>query len=611
MFKIGTLLLPAMLSLAVLPGASIAASLKPGAQLATGTISFPSGFMPSVKSFGAIGDGKHDDTAAIQAALSQGRPSATGDYFSKPKGLYFPPGVYLVHDTLKWNGCCVTLQGAGPGATTIRLAPKSAGFGNGASPKPLILTPEGEESFHQEIWDLKLEIGAGNPGATALNYVSNNMGSVSDVSIVSDDGQGYDGIDLTRQYAGPLMIRNTEIQGFERGIDTANSEYSSTLENITLTGQNVVGINNVRQTIEIHNLSSVNSVPALINTSGFVVLLDATLTGGSAGRYAMQTNSAMYLRDISVGGYGATLLDTSVKPALKKTGSIGEHLVGASQNLTGKTSGTSLNLNIEETPVYTGSNLDSAPVIAKSFGDMSGLLPAFSKGKSMVYFPFGSYFSKNEVEVVVPDTVTRIVGFSSVVFGNSEGYNGGSIRFVISSNSTTPLIVEQITGVKIDHRGSRPVVIKDSELSYTTVPGAGNLYVDDVMIKTELSVQPNQHVWARQLDDEIDGEKIENKGGSLWILGMKTENSDVVIDTTDGGKTELLGGLIYPAHPVPSTDVAFRSEDSQVSYMYSESVYCKGCGYPTQVEEIRDGLTYKITSAASSAYRMPLFVGFQ
>src|SRR5579862_8059366 len=111
-----------------------------GAQLTTKAIVFPTGFMPSIKSFGAYGDGVHDDTAAIQAALSQGRSSATADYFGSPKGLYFPAGTYLVHDTLRWNGCCVTLQGAGPGATTIRLAPGSAGFNNPASPKPLIIT---------------------------------------------------------------------------------------------------------------------------------------------------------------------------------------------------------------------------------------------------------------------------------------------------------------------------------------------------------------------------------------------------------------------------------------------------------------------------------------
>src|SRR5215831_1118721 len=274
------------------------ASAMPGAQLTSGTIAFPAGFMPSIKSFGAYGDGVHDDTAAIQAALSQGRSSATADYFGHPKALYFPPGIYLVHDTLRWNGCCVTLQGAGPGATTIRLAPGSAGFNNPASPRPLISTPNGNESFHQEIWDLKLQIGANNPGATALSYSSNNMGSVSDVLITSDDGNGYAGIDMTRQWPGPLMIRNTEVDGFSTGIKLSQAEYGSTFENITLKNQSVVGICNLRQPIEIRNLSSTNKVPALNNNGGFAVLIDAMLSGGSSANYAIVTNAPMYLRDI-------------------------------------------------------------------------------------------------------------------------------------------------------------------------------------------------------------------------------------------------------------------------------------------------------------------------
>jgi len=582
-----------------------------GAQLTSGTIAFPAGFMPSIKSFGAYGDGLHDDTAAIQAALSQGRSNPTGDYFGYPKALYFPPGVYLVHDTLQWNGCCVTLQGAGPGATTIRLAAGSAGFNNPANPKPLIITPTGNESFHQEIWDLKLEIGANNPGATALSYSSNNMGSVSDVLITCDDGNGYAGMDLTRQWPGPLMIRNTEVDGFSTGITLFNSEYGATFENITLKNQRVVGINNLLQPIEIHNLSSTNTVPALNNNGGHVVLLDATLSGGSSANDAIVTNAPMYLRNIQVGGYGATLEDlTGSKPVIT-TGSINEHLVGTPQTLTGNLGSGSLNLNVEDTPTYGGSNLDSAPVIAKSFGDMSGLLPAFASGKSMVYFPFGTYCSNNEIDVVVPDNVTRIAGFSSPIFGNPSGYNGGSIRFIVSSNSSTPLLIDEITGVKIDHRGARPVVIRDSEISYTTEPGAGPLYIDDVMIENELVVQPNQQVWARQLDDEVIGQKIQNSGGLLWILGLKTENSGVVINTTQGGQTELLGALIYPAHPVAPTDRAFRSQDSQVSYIYSESEYGSNNGYANQVQEIRNGLTNWIKSSQSAPYLMPLFIGFE
>ncbi|WP_216842977.1 glycoside hydrolase family 55 protein, partial [Granulicella sp. S190] len=111
-----------------------------GAKL-NGALTFPAGFMTSVKTYGAVGDGVTDDTAAIQSALSDGRSNVSEDYNGVPKALYFPPGTYLVSNTLQWVGCCVTLQGSGPSSSIIRLAPDSSGFANDASPKPLILTP--------------------------------------------------------------------------------------------------------------------------------------------------------------------------------------------------------------------------------------------------------------------------------------------------------------------------------------------------------------------------------------------------------------------------------------------------------------------------------------
>ncbi len=63
----------------------------------------------SVKKFGAVGDGKTDDTAAFQKALSQ----AAG------KVIAIPPGRYLITDILEIHDSGTVLQGAGPERTTI------------------------------------------------------------------------------------------------------------------------------------------------------------------------------------------------------------------------------------------------------------------------------------------------------------------------------------------------------------------------------------------------------------------------------------------------------------------------------------------------------------
>jgi hypothetical protein len=581
-----------------------------GAILSKGALPFPAGFMRSVKDYGAAGDGTSDDTAAIQAALADGRSNASSEYNGAPKGLYFPPGTYLVRKTLDWNGCCVTLQGAGPYASIIRLAPSSDGYGAATTAKAVISTPGGNSSFRQNIWDLGFSVGGGNPGAVAIDYVSNNNGSIHDVSIVSEDGQGIAGISLTRHYPGPLMIKNVLIHGFQVGISTAAYEYGATIESLTLENQTVAGIDNVQQTISIRGLKSTNTVPALINNGGFAILLGARLLSGANTTQAIQTNSNLYLRSISPTGYGAMLLDTStgVAKAVKgTTGEYGESIVGSPVTLNGTAEPASLNLPVEETPSFQDSNLAHwAAFVPNYYGDTKGLQAVVNGGRSTVYFPFGTYLSFNEAAVNVPDTVRRIVGFSSVVNGSTTGTNGGGIRLIVNSNSTEPLIIEQFGyGVKVEHHGTRPVVIKDGSFSYLSFPGAGNLFLEDVLTG-QIAFHAGQSVWARQLDDEYTGTKITN-AGSLWVLGLKTEQSGVVINTTDGGQTELLGNLIYPSHLMPTDATAFVSTEARTSYIYSESVYCAGCGYSVQVMQTTNGAVQQINSSPDKRFVMPLF----
>ena len=580
-----------------------------GAVLSGGTLQFPAGFMTSVKDYGAVGNGIADDTAAIQTALADGRSNASAEYNGVPKALYFPPGTYLVRKTLDWNGCCVTLQGAGPDVSIIRLAPSSAGYGSATTAKAVISTPGGNSSFRQNIWDLGFSIGAGNLGAVAIDYVSNNDGSIHDVSIVSENGQGNTGIALTRHYAGPLMIKNVYIHGFQVGISTAAYEYGATIESLTLEDQTVAGITNLEQTITIRGLKSTNTVPALINNYGFAILLGARLMGGSSATQAIQTNGNLYLRGVSTTGYGATLQDTSTGVAKDIKGTIGEYVVGAPMTLNGSSEAASLNLPVKETPSFQDSNLAHwAAFVPNYYGDTKGLQAVFSGKTSTVYFPFGAYLSFNEAAVDVPDTVHRIVGFSSVVNGSTAGTNGGGIRFIVNSNSTQPLIIEQFGyGVKVEHHGTRPIVIKDGSFGYSSFPGAGELFLEDV-VTGQIAFRAGQSVWARQLDDEYTGTKITN-AGSLWVLGLKTEQSGIVINTTNGGQTEVLGNLIYPSHLMPTNATAFVSTGARTSYIYTESVYCASCGYAVQVMQTTNGNVQRIDSSPDKRFVMPLFYG--
>ena len=90
-------------------------------------------------------------------------------------------------------------------------------------------------------------------------------------------------------------------------------------------------------------------------------------------------------------------------------------------------------------------------------------------------------------------------------------------------------------------------------------------------------VGEHQSVWARQLNPETKGiPEIVNDGGQLWVLGLKTEYLSTKIENRNGARTEILGGLMYPVHPVEDETIPmFLNEDSDLSLVHGISVYKK------------------------------------
>lgn len=573
--------------------------------LTAGPIALPAGFMKSIKEYGAKGDGATDDTAAIAAALAENRPGGE-DYYGKPKMLFFPSGTYVVSDTLKWNGCCVTLQGEGSGVSVIKLKDNAPGFDSAATPKPVVLTPSGNMSFRQNIFDLAIHVGPGNPGAIALDYISNNSGALRNIRLWSMDGQGVSGLAMTRQWPGPLLVKNVAIEGFGVGIHAKHSEYGPTLENILLSNQTTTGILNEGNTLAIRNLRSTNSAVAIRNTvaHGSILLLDSALQEGASSLAAIENSGRLYLRSVQASGYQAVVQGVNGT-------TVSEYVSGTVHSLFNATPpAQSLGLPVKETPVHVESNLSAwAEFKPRWYGDTGGLQDLLNSGASTVYFPAGGYFSYNERAVTVPPTVKRIIGFTSVVNRDAAGTNGGGIRFLIEDDSTDPLVIEQFAyGVKVEQSGKRPVAIKHGAFSFKANAGAGDLFLEDVVIGP-VTMVAGQNLWARQFNNEYGGTKITNPGGNLWILGLKTEREGTVISTTNGGSTELLGTLIYPATEVPRDQAAFINVDSRISLIYSVSSYITNGNYAVQVRETRNGETRELATATTGG-RISLYVGY-
>ncbi|WP_171814899.1 glycoside hydrolase family 55 protein [Halothece sp. PCC 7418] len=563
------------------------------------------GWINIKQDYGAKGDGKTDDTQAIQKALATPYSS-----YNRPKLIYFPKGTYLVSDTLQFPAegmqCCVTFQGQGRDNTIIKLKDNLPAYRADAA-AAVIRTRAGNIAFRNYIRDLTVNTGRGNPGAVGIDYISNNRGAIKDVTIKSEDGQGRIGLSMLRQWPGPSLIKNVSIEGFDVGIRTFHSVYGMVFENINLSNQNEVGLQNTSNTIAIRNLKSNNSVPVIHNVgNGLTILLNGEFQGGSSSVSAINNRAYIYARNVTAQGYQSAIQNWDhIVPDLYHR----EYIFDRVDSLFDAPK-HSLQLPIEETPVFHDNNLNHWANVK----DYPSVQAAMNSGHSTIYFPRGDYPTSGFINI--PDTVKKIIGFESRLGAPKNE----KVVFQITDKSTDPLIIEGFIlneRVTIQHASPRTLALKYSQLqgSLLNSKEAGKLFLEDV--QTELHLDYPQQVWARQLNIETLSNprtKISNNGGNLWILGLKTEGKGSVIETTNGGQTELLGTVIYPVRKFTDaeqkTQAAFVNENSNHSLIYSLSAASAQRNYQIQVKEIRNGETKVFLTEDLPSYQIPLFVGY-
>jgi hypothetical protein len=211
----------------------LAACISCGSLSAERTFPSDSGMLNVKTVYSAVGDGVTDDTAAIQAAISANiRKQATS------RIIYFPAGTYLVTQPLVWkdtNGTWqseLTFQGESQSTTVIKLSDNNSSYQNATAPADVIDTASlnptgpngsaggGNNGFDNYFFDLTIDVGVGNPGAIALDFIGNNYCGLRNVTLRSSDPGhiGAAGLSMTRGWTGPCLMKNVLIDGFNYGI---------------------------------------------------------------------------------------------------------------------------------------------------------------------------------------------------------------------------------------------------------------------------------------------------------------------------------------------------------------------------------------------------------
>lgn len=507
--------------------------------------------------------------------------------------IYFPEGTYLVSNTLCYRhkdlvntygsemNQQIRIRGAGRNRTVIRLKDNAPGFGKGHR-KPVISFMQTENTnvaTSNYCEDLTINCGKGNAGAVGLDFFANNSGAVRNVRIVSEDGSGFAGLQLGHSNYSGILIKHVEVEGFDHGlhIDSGTGTMYAHVEDVNVRGQRVSGITVGAISVSLRKVRTAHVPVGLTCTSpiGHTVLVDSKLDGtGSAG--IDRQAGGLYVSNVTLTGFDdARHIDELVYPRV-----FGE---------TGKKAMP--RLPVEETPVYmrkgkTTSGVRCFGAIGNGINDDSpAIQAALNSGAAEIIFEPGRYLMNNPV--VIPASVEHIdFNFCDLVSGvdlkqtDLEG-------FVIGGNSDAtapPLFIERLIAWEhwcgehctFTHASRRTVCFKDMQTQtlqfYRNTVSGGKVFFDNVAATT--GTKPGTHghgrcvlaltgqkVWARQLNPERGEPAILNDGGDLVLMGFKSEGRGIVVKTINGGRSEVLGGVVCFGKP---ESTAFVAEDAEM-----------------------------------------------
>jgi hypothetical protein len=413
------------------------------------------------KTYQAYGDGIHDDTDALIAAVDwvveqirlntsmEKTPSGMIHPSFKPESqwvIFLPKGVYLVNRPIEHSYAMVPWAIAGTSFQTridevsgktqtwgygmvqmmihgesmtesvIRLMNNAPGYGDPANPQPVVRICKNVGNNLEagnELCNFTVEVGAGNPGAIGIVWSSANQGEMRDLVIRSTDPQHRGSIGLSIPVLTATGYHsNITIDGFDYGIySSAFTPTENSFEYLFLKNQLKAGVGVSQSGLNLRKVTSVNTVPAVVteDPAAHIVILDSKFENPAKGGEAVVAEIVeIFVRNVDISGYSDAVRGKNgrlVKPDVVKADEyVSSPPVSAGfpgQKL------KSLNLEIQEvppTPAYTEETLADVGVYGAKADGVTDDYEAIQKAlndtsKTVVYFPRWNYKISRTLEV--------------------------------------------------------------------------------------------------------------------------------------------------------------------------------------------------------------------
>jgi hypothetical protein len=462
-------------------------------------------------------------------------------------------------------------------------------------------------AFKNYIRNLTIDVGKGNLGACAIRTYVSNQGAVTEVTLRGNHS-GFAGIWIVDS-SGPGLVKNVNVIGFDYGIYTRPWDMSMTYEDIHLEGQRKAAIMNaVASILFMRNVHSRNSVPvyscphrrrhgpALLMVNGTFEGGDpkkAAIVNGPGGGKGEARGGSIFLRNIKSEGYGK-LVDVAGDKHDHPGPTIEEYNYQRHYNrpvvrTIGESAAKSLNLPVRETPTYNTN--DVSKWVAVEGIDGKGIQEAIDKCPpgGVVYFGkdprLGEYHVRDTI--VVRGNVRKLMSlrFAGIKWAKDvRKANAAKPLFRVETmNHDEPVIFEHFECIngRVEQNSRNDLALMYTHLKnaegfhgetsvhnvYNGPRGTGTIFLQDTMAEPTVNKGGTMH--CRQLNIEFSKDPgVENKGGFLWILGIKTEvgrPQASIMHNLPGARTEILGFYNKPLNSQGDHAVIINEENVRFS----------------------------------------------